>query len=178
MKTHYWTNAIMHGASKTSGTRDNLKFRTARKACTKVLKAQITALLPKIIIANGLHAANSLKDIGLIEKEWQALKRAFNKGAYKEKIINCNGEETNITVFCTYHTSAGVINRTLSDMYEKDAAEIEECINQKIQRIPSVSSAEAFLRKYSDLTNARNRGMRFLLNHWLDIGAEIRAVST
>jgi hypothetical protein len=171
MKSHYWTNAIMHGASNKSGLRDNInKARArARKSCTEVLAEQIKALKPKIIIASGKEAYRSLYDIGLIKDRWKEVKCKFSKEAYKE-ISNWRGLK-DIIVFCTYHTAARVVNGLLRRLY---AENIEKSIDGKAaQFLPQRNSIDAFLEKYSK----KNRGMRYLLNHWLDIGIAIRACS-
>lgn len=174
MKSHYWTNAIMHGATSSSGQRKNT-ISVARQCCTEVLAFQIIALQPKVVIAKGKGAVSSLYDIGLIKHRWQVLGHEFRKGAYKETAANWRGLK-NITVFCTYHTSARVVNQTLSKQYNEQ--EIEELIEIKSKALPNTDLIDDFLRKYSDIkNNSRDKGMRYLLNHWLDIGAALRACS-
>lgn len=174
MKSHYWTNAIMHGAMSSLGLRKNT-IAMARQCCTEVLAFQIMALQPKVVIAKGKVAVSSLYDIGLIKHRWQVLRHDFRKGAYKETAANWKGFE-NITVFCTYHTSARVVNQTLSKQYQDNQKVIEALIRKKSENLPTQESVNCFLEKYNDTkNNARDRGMRYLLNHWLDIGDVIRA---
>ena len=161
---------------KSSGLRD--KFDKARESCTEVLAAQIMALMPKVIIASGEVAVGSLYDIGLITRKWEDLRLKFSEGAYKEKVSKWRKKETDITVFCTYHTVAGVVNRTLSERYKEKKCEIERFIREKTKGFPKADSIKYFLEKiYNNTENATHRGMRYLLNHWLDIGTEIRAHS-
>ena len=144
MKSHYWTNAIMHGATSSSGLRKST-LSMARQCCTEVLAFQIMALQPKVVIAKGKVAVGSLYDIGLIKHPWDVLRHEFRKGAYKETVANWRGLK-NITVFCTYHTSARVVNQTLSKQYNEQE-EIEELIEIKLKALPNKDSIDYFLKK-------------------------------
>ncbi|MDP2683329.1 MAG: hypothetical protein Q8P28_11140 [Deltaproteobacteria bacterium] len=175
LKKHYWTNTIMHGASAETGLRERSKFETARECCSDVLALQILALKPKVLIASGTVAVNNLHDIGVIARNWASIRHEFNAGAYCEEVNSWRGLPL-FKVFCTYHTSAGVVNRTLSRKY--DSVKTEKLIAEKSKMLNSTESIIGFLSSYGKpASNATDRGMRFLLNHWLDIGLEIREQS-
>ncbi len=160
----------MHGASK--DLRNNEDLEIARSKCLIVLKEQIRILKPLIIIASGKHATNSLYDIGLIRLKWEDVRKSFSKGAYKESIKKWDNINHTITVICTYHTSAKVVNQTVSKMY--DEKETEQYLQMKKSKLDKTISIDSFLKKYSE-RNATHLGMKYLLNHWLDIGIEIRS---
>lgn len=173
MRDNYWTNAILHGAGKSSNT-ENLRNKNiieyVAKSCSNVLKLQILALQPKVIIANGKVAVNSLYNIGLLRKNWDILRYSFNKGAYQETVSKWN-DMPEFTVFCTYHPAARVVNQTLSKLYKP---ETEEYLKTKIDKLEPTKSVNDFLQEYNNTENATSKGMRYLLNHWLDIGEKIR----
>lgn len=172
LKKHYWTNSIMHGASGNTGLREKPIMSQARAHCSKVLEAQIRALRPRVIIATGMEAVNSLNEIGLISGNWSAIRYQLREGAYHQQTPNWLGEHP-IDVYGTYHTAARVVNQTLSRMYH--SVETEALIREKTRAIGEPQSVLEFLVKYNrHERNATDRGMRFLLNHWLDIGAGIR----
>lgn len=171
LKNHYWTNAIMHGASNSTELRE--KMQIARKCCSNVLALQIAALKPNVIIAKGIEAVNSLYEIGIIKNDWSIVRRNFKSGAYHENVASWRGLPQ-FRAFCTYHTSARVVNQTLSKSY--DLKETEYYIRVKINKLGEQESINRFLSIYADPeNNSRARGMRFLLNHWIDIGDAIRA---
>lgn len=169
MKKHYWTNAIMHGLSS-KNTSLRKKIEEVRNCCADVLAVQILSLQPNVVVASGKTAVNSLYKIGVLKNNWDILKDNFARGAYQETIINWRGM-VEFTVFCTYHTSAGVVNRTLSKKYN---TKIEQYIKEKFVKLNSPKSVDGFLAEYDDVENGNIRGMRYLLNHWLDIGEKIR----
>jgi uracil-DNA glycosylase len=173
MKENYWTNAIMHGAGKSSNTENlrnkNIIESVANDFCSNVLKLQISALQPKVIIANGKIAVNSLYEIGILRKNWDILRHSFDKGAYQETIFKWNDMQE-FTVFCTYHPAGRVVNQTLSREYK---SKTEEYLKAKIDKLESKKAVNNFLQEYST-ENATSKGMRYLLNHWLDIGEKIR----
>lgn len=173
MKENYWTNAIMHGAGKSSNTEhlrdNNIINSVANIFCSNVLKLQILALQPKVIIANGKIAVNSLYKIGILRKDWDILRRNFDKEAYQESISKWN-DMPEFTVFCTYHPAGRVVNQTLSRAYKP---ETEEYLKAKIDKLKSKKAVNDFLQEYNT-ENATSKGMRYLLNHWLDIGEKIR----
>lgn len=172
LKKHYWTNAIMHGASGNTGLREKSTMKVARNCCSNVLALQIMALQPNVIIAEGTEAVHSLYDIGVIQKDWQLIKHHYKTGAYSEVACSWRGLP-DFKVFCTYHTSARVVNQTLSKSY--DPVETENYILRKAQNLNSPDSVNSFLPVYDEPErSSRNMGMRFLLNHWLDIGLAIR----
>lgn len=172
LKKHYWTNAIMHGASGDTGLRKKHIMEQARQCCTSVLAMQIEALQPNVIIAKGIEAVNSLHDIGILSAPWPGIRHTFSKGAYREAVSEWKGLPA-FTVYATYHTSARVVNQTLSRMYDEDKT--EAYIENKLNQIGSPDSVKQFKAHYDNpKSNARARGMRFLLNHWLDIGVAIR----
>lgn len=175
LKQHFWTNSIMHGASGKTGLRERTLLKSALKRCSNVLGMQIEALRPSIVIASGEHSVNSLFDLGIIEKNWTAMRSHFSRGAYREEVEKWRGLKK-MVVFCTYHTSARVVNQTLSRAY--DPIKTEQFIKQKIAELPSIDSVAQFFSTYRNPeTNSRAAGMRFLLNHWIDIGMEIRSSS-
>ena len=75
------------------------------------------------------------------------------------------------TIFCTYHPAAKVVNQTLSRAY---TSKTEKYLESKIANLESKESVNKFLLEYKDTSNARVKGMKYLLNHWLDIGVKIR----
>ena len=87
LKHNYWTNAMMHGAGKSSNNKhlrdDKDIFNSVVNTCSNVLKLQILALKPRVIIANGKVAVNSLYEIGILSKKWDILRHNFDKGAYQ-----------------------------------------------------------------------------------------------
>ncbi len=169
IKKNYWVNSIMHGVT------GKAIMETARKHCSKVLQAQIQMLRPKVVIAAGTEAVNSLYDIGLISRDWQAVRLNFHYGAYMEK--NCSWiDDKSMSVYCTYHTSAGNVNRTIPPLYKPFADDIEQQIKKKVEanKLDNQDLITAFLSKYHNTSYAPHQGMRYLLNHWLDIGVGIR----
>jgi hypothetical protein len=169
---NYWANSVMHGAWRRSTSRTKEKMDAARRCCSKVLAAQIRALRPKILIAKGEKAVDSLREIGVINKPWSVMRHKFGIGPYREENQNWLPEDA-MTVFCTYHTSARVVNQTLSESYH--AFNTEESIEGKLSKLHERKSTDKFLSDYGNpASNAEHRGMRFLLNHWLDIGEYIR----
>lgn len=175
LKHHYWTNAIMHGASGSTGLREKSIMKAAQKCCSNVLAFQIQALKPNIVIAKGTTAVNSLHEIGIIRNDWSVIRHNFGKGAYREDVTSW-GSLPPFKVFCTYHTSARVVNQTLSRLY--NSTETEKYIREKLEKLNSQESIKQFLMAHIDTdNNSRARGMRYLLNHWLDIGAEMRVSS-
>lgn len=176
MKSNYWANAIMHGASKSSGCRKKTMEKMAHQCCSEILALQILSLKPNVVVARGEVAVSSLHKIGLISKEWRILRLEFQKGAYKEIISKWRGLEKEVTVFCTYHTAVKVVNQTLSKQYQGNPKKIENSIKKKSENLPNNESVKCFLKTYGNpKKNVRDSGMRFLLNHWLDIGVAIRA---
>jgi uracil-DNA glycosylase len=172
LKQHYWTNSIMHGPSAKTGLRKKSTMKAARKSCSGMLALQIEALRPNVVVAKGAAAVNSLHEIGVLTTNWSIIRHQFTKGAYREEVTSWR-RLPRFTVFCTYHTSSRVVNQTLSKLY--NPAEIEKCINEKVCNFSPHDSIDRFLSTYENPEyNARAAGMRFLLNHWLDIGIEIR----
>ncbi len=161
LKANYWTNAALHGT-------DEKKLNAARKCCTTVLKAQIDVLSPKIIIACGIDAANSLFEIGLFTKPWEEFKDIFNTGAYVERATLKDGSE--VKVYCTLHTSGLAVNINASSLYSDLT---EKLITEKRKFVDTQQAIDSFLCEYSADTT-RGKGMRVLLLHWLDIGLQVR----
>ncbi len=171
LKSHYWTNAIMHGASKDTGLREKTVMQKARRQCSIVLAEQMQALQPNVIIAKGKDAVNSLYEIGLLRMPWDGVRHSFDKGAYLEKQTSWKGDY-DVSVFATYHTATRVVNMTLSKKYS-DTTDL--FIQEKLLKIEDTSSIKKFLSIYDTSDGQTNaKGMRYLLNHWLDIGQEIR----
>ena len=165
---HYWTNSVLHGLAKRKRT--NSPLWVARRHCSAVLRAQIETLAPRVLIASGQNAANSLHDLGLLSVPWEEYS-PMRSGSHREVSI-LNGQP--IEVFATYHTSATGVNCAVSKLY--DAAHIEPCISQKARVLADRGSVEAFLARYAvnRPNDAESRGMRVLLAHWLDIGSALR----
>lgn len=163
LRGHYWTNAVMHGG--TGPLADFLE--SARHHCTGVLRDQLQLLQPKIVIASGKDAADSLFEIGVLKRRWAGFRTSLNKDVYSE---TASGPIGGATVFVTYHTSAGVVNRTVSGLY---SAATETYLKDAILRLQSSQVAEEFLDRNS-ASNSTGRGLRVLLLHWLQIGEAIR----
>lgn len=164
MKKHYWTNAIMHGSH------DNNTMEQARKCCAEVLASQIQALQPKVIVASGKKAFESLRQIGILKGRWDAIKKEFDKGACQRAVHNWRNI-SEFTVFCTYHTAARAVNNRGAARY---TIETEQYIEEKIKNLDPVNlkSVKEFLLEHNP--EGGGRGMCYLLNHWLDIGKKIR----
>ena len=172
LKKHYWVNSIMHGVSKKE-EKLRKKIQGARKCCRNVLDLQIAALKPNVIIAYGAEAANSLYEIGILKKGWSSIRKHFNNGAYSEDINSWRGIK--IKALCTYHTSKRAID-TISVYY--DSQTTEKSIEEKTKKIGYPNSIIQFLSIYAKADISKeHRGMRYLLNHWLDIGEAIRTGS-
>jgi len=159
---HYWTNAVMHG-------RSDGRLQAARSACTAVLRDQIVALAPRVIIGVGTVAAQSLNDIGFLKQSWPAFRQTLRRAPHCEHATLPNGDV--VTVFVTYHASARSVNQTVAALYADD---VENLLEQRLTLLPTAGEARRFLRHHSAATTP-GRGMRVLLLHWLDIGAAIRA---
>ncbi len=169
LKNHYWTNAILHGAPNTGNLRQYID--DARQSCSSLLREQITLLSPRVIIACGESAANSLYEIGLLEQKWKQFNSQFNSGAHKETCSSIFFKNLPPTIFCTYHTSARVVNQTVARRYGERT---EYALERKIARLSRKDATRAFLDKYSDLSSRAHQGMRVLLLHWIDIGFAVR----
>lgn len=167
LATHYWSNAVMHGASGAARTQKD--FAAARRHCQGVLAAQIDALTPHVIIASGKPAAESLYALGLLAQQWDAFRHVFAEGAYRETATH-NGRM--IHVFCTYHTAARSVNTTAARL---NTGETDRLIRRKAEAAGRVNAVEAFLAPFAGRQDSVSRGLRVLLLHWLDIGAAIRA---
>jgi hypothetical protein len=174
LKKHYWTNAIMHGVVGNPELREKSVMKNAEHHCSNVLGLQIQALRPNVVIAMGVVAVNSLYEVGVLRENWRKITRKhdFLDGAYREEVRGWKGL-SGFTVFATYHTAARIVNQTLSRLY--DPKKTEKKIEEKAIRLGNPASVEQFLSLYANpAENTRARGMRYLLNHWLDIGVEIR----
>jgi hypothetical protein len=161
LKGHYWTNASLHGTNKHN-------VPAARRQCVDVLGAQIESLSPLILIASGSDAAQSLYELGFISKNWDGFRRGLASGVYSESRTRSNGQL--VTTFCTYHTSVGVVNRTVSGRH---SGETEDLLTAIRSASPITDHIDAFLQRYPAGTTEGN-GMRVLLLHWLEIGNAIR----
>jgi hypothetical protein len=167
---HYWANAAMHfkNGVPRGKERDDLLDETAR-CCEPFLLGQIKLLKPRVVIATGEIAATSLKNIGLLKREWKEFNSHFTFGAYSETSTMRDGHK--VQVFCTYHESKGVVNRTVArKRYE---TQTEELLAKKRQTLDDPAPVDAFLARYPS-TGTEGKGMRVLLLHWLDIGEAIR----
>jgi len=164
---HYWANAMMHG-----GPAQERKL--ARLCCKDVLRDQILALKPRIIIACGEFAATSLKElqeIELLRKSWRQYRATFKQGVYSE-CSKLRGQP--VTVFCTYHTSGRAVNGRVQELYGPST---EAMLCTKLKDLEDDSAAREFLDRYRPNEGSpgkEGRGMRVLLLHWLEIGKAIR----
>lgn len=161
LKHHYWTNAVMHGVKDKS-------LEEARTCCKGILREQIELLSPCIIIVCGKVAAESLYDLKLISRYWDDFSRDFSQQVYSERTVLPSGKE--VTIYCTYHSSATAVNTHIAKRYSKD---IDELLSHRIKQLPDTIAASHFLRQYPKET-AEGKGMRVLLLHWLEIGEGIR----
>lgn len=166
LKDHYWTNAVMHGVG---GTFRDKTFDRARKHCASVLHMQLRILSPKVIIACGTVAARSLYDLDVLEVPWGRVRQNLSEGAYCTPAKLPSGAEGR--VLCTYHTSArGVV----AGPAKLHSSKTDRSVYERLDRLGWSASAEMFLSKYSGCS-AKDKGMRVLLLHWLDIGDAIGA---
>jgi hypothetical protein len=165
MKGHYWTNAIMHGVK-------DKQREKARACCKNILNEQLTLLSPRIIIATGKVASESLYDIGLLSKRWDDFKKMFSYQVYSEQTILPSGKKA--TVYCTYHAAARSVNTHVADLYSDNTRML---LAQRIEKLPDTSSTLYFLRQHQGFTG-EDKGMKVLLLHWLEIGDGIRLAST
>lgn len=161
IQTHYWTNAIMHGFPQASRLRK--QEAQAREQCLRVLREQIQVLSPKVIIALGKKAADSLLDAELLKTRWEQFSSSLTTGAYEESIRTSG---INASIFCTYHTSDRNVNQAVSQRYSSDT---EMTLDRRLNQLEDQTAARAFLE-----ANSRRYGMKVLLLHWLDIGDAIR----
>jgi hypothetical protein len=166
LKDHYWTNAVMHGATK-AFQRNTLN--RARKHCMSVLLEQIEILSPTVVIACGTAAVRSLHESGVIKTRWKQFRGDLSRRAYRESITLFSGSEA--TIFCTYHTSFRGVISGAAKLHSDDT---ETLLQTRVDQLGRPASTTAFLAKYSK-SATRGKGMRVLLLHWLDIGDAIRA---
>jgi len=166
LRSHYWTNAMMHGAS--GAARNDHDLAAAHLHCQGVLAAQIDALAPRVIIASGKVAADSLYALGLLSSRWDAFRRGFAEGAYHEATTR-NGRT--IHVYCTYHTAARAVNTVAAPLYSPHT---DALLQRKAEATGRIDQVQAFLAPYAGRQDATSRGLRVLLLHWLDIGTAIR----
>jgi hypothetical protein len=167
MKNHYSTNAIMHGVLK------DKNLERARVCCKNILLEQIKLLSPKIIIACGKDASNSLFELNIISKHWDVFKSVFSRQVYSEQTTLPSGKK--VTVYCTYHSSATCVNTHVARLY---SGETDGLLTGRIEQLPDALPAQRFLQQYKGLNgqelNGEDKGMRVLLLHWLKIGEGIR----
>jgi uracil DNA glycosylase superfamily protein len=157
MRTHYWTNAVMHGIS---GSAHDEQIDSAQKCCKLILHEQIKVLSPRVIIACGGRPIESLKQIGALEKSANARQAPYNSQIQRDQQI-----------FCTYHTSGRAVNnRWVQRLYDPS---VEEALSGEIERLEDQTAVRAFLDAYPP-NKTEGRGMRVLLLHWFEIGRTIR----
>jgi len=157
---HYWTNAALHGS-------DTSRLERARRCCARVLRDQIEALSPRVVIASGVQAATSLHELGLLNARWCDIRTGFDKGAHLERVRRPSGATE---VYCTYHTSATGVNCEVSKLYSNST---DKLLAQRRAALSDADAFDRFLGQYRP-ESAEGRGMRVLLLHWLDIGEGIR----
>ena len=170
LKTHYWTNAILHGADK-KNTELRKKVNQARRCCEVLLNEQVERLSPKVIIANGEYAANSLYSLGYTTKPWSQLKEGLGNHVYSHLYKLPTGEV--ITVFCTYHTAITAVNTHVARLF---TPKMNELIHEKLAPVKQYAPIKRFLDKYPPY-DGTGKGMMVLLFHWLEIGEAIRSAS-
>lgn len=171
LRRHFWTNSMMHGAPRNSEIRKHQE--SARQKCAPMIIEEIRLLQPRVLIASGSAAAISFHEVGLLSAPWEVARRRFAQGAYREVRSDLASVIHPVTIFCTYHTSARAVSVAGSALYGERT---EPLIEEQLATLPDDGAARKFLRKYSNLASARDRGMRALLLHWLDIGDAVRAV--
>jgi hypothetical protein len=162
MKNHYWTNAVMHGV------KNDTQLEKARGHCKDILFEQINLLSPRIIIATGKVACESLFDLDLITKPWEEINSLFSHQVYSERKTLTSGTE--VTVYCTFHGSARGVKFLAANLYSDNTKKL---LNEKIEQLPVALPAQRFLRQYQGVSD-EDKGMRVLLLHWLEIGEGIR----
>ena len=132
-----------HDARQASGTaRNDQDLAAAHLHCQGVLAAQIDALAPRVIIASGKAAADSLYALGLLSSRWDAFRRGFAEGAYHE-ITTRNGRT--IHVYCTYHTAARAVNTVAAPLYSPHT---DALLRRKAEATGRVDQVQAFLAPY------------------------------
>ncbi len=166
MKRHYWTNAIMHGV------KDDKRYKDARACCKNILLEQINLLSPKIIIATGKVAIESLLDLKLISNKWDDFKILLARQAYSEKVVLPSGGES--IIFCTFHASATSVNTHVARLFSEETMIL---LDETINRLPHPYPAQQFLKRYQGFSG-EDKGMKVLLLHWLNIGEAIRKANT
>lgn len=171
LKNHYWTNALLHGASKKSPAelRKTRILNVARQHCAVLLNEQINILSPRIIIATGEIAADSLYENKLITVPWVEFNDEFINGAYSESTKLLSGITT--TVFCTYHTAATPVSTHVAQLYPKTKKLLEE----RMDKLQHYTQVKTFMQKYQP-KKGEGEGMLVLLLHWLEIGLAIREI--
>ncbi len=167
LRGHYWTNATMHGFRKKKDSPERKMEKSARLKCSAVLDKQLRILSPKVIIACGQVAADSLRKVGLLKKGWDEFKGGFANGAYMEN-RSLSGVET--SVFCTYHTGDKAVNIHAPKLYTPHT---DELLNKRMAELEDGKAIQTFLAN-NPKDSASGRGMRVLVLHWLDIGDAIR----
>jgi uracil-DNA glycosylase len=165
LNDHYFTNAAMHGSGD-----ENLEPSLAH--CIPILGEQISTLSPRVIVACGENAANSLNALRLLRQSWPEFNRSFSSGAYVETTRLRKGVDA--SVFCTYHTSKGAVSRSVGPYrYRPDLT--ERLLAERRTKLSDQRAFDDFLARYGDIGNREHQGMRVLLLHWLDIGEAIRS---
>lgn len=162
LRGHYVANAAMHGPRQGTPLRTSRRLEQARERCQGVLAEQIEMLRPRVVIACGVPAAESLRRTGILQTPWGTFRECLGAGAYRED-TSWRGLET--SVFCTYH--AGPLG--VSHAAGRHSSRTEEMLDRRVAELEDQAAARAFL------DTRKGRGMRLLLLHWLDIGEAIRS---
>jgi len=157
----------MHGRG---GSTRTAELPVARQACRGVLNGQINLLRPRLIIASGACAVDSLRELGLLRKRWGHFNGMLGLGPYVETSRLKNGDD--VTVAVTYHTAGKVINMTVSNLY---GPETERLLGAEIDDLGNPPPLLSFLQTLPPDAKP-GMGMRVLLLHWLKIGRILRSM--
>jgi hypothetical protein len=148
-KGHVWSNAVLHGDGPQA------YFSEARRRCGALHKEHLALLRPRVIIASGAAAAETLLDLGLLRRRWPEFSSNFDVGPHYERR---GGQD----VFVTYHTAAKVVNTAVESRYSHRTV-------AKLKSMQPGPAASRFLQEHQN-----NRAMLLLFLHWERIGRAVR----
>jgi hypothetical protein len=172
LRHHYWANAAMHGAPA-GPLRQHLPG--ASRACSRIIEEQVRSLRPRVIIASGQVASETLRRLGYVSETWLQIRAAFDRGPFESSAHHKPWPDgSRLTVFCTYHTSIRTVNTAAARLYEPHYT--ERRIAEATTALGTTEATQRFLDEYAHTEKATHRGMRVLLLHWLRIGSRIREV--
>jgi len=175
-KTWYITNSTKHGVATSRFSeqeRNQLKKRMkkAGECCSLILREEIDILRPKLIIANGMKAVRNLQLLGILKRGTSSMKDWADSSPYRIDHYYDNG--VLMKVFCLYHTSAGVTNRTVSKLFNEQTLKEIEVLKQ---RHPNPSAINRFMEKYNSASYVVRRGMYVHLMYWMKLGEVVRGL--